>query len=159
MGPVRAAGPVFSFLLVHHAIDTSRLLALCAIVGAPAAVAAPFVLSQPGNAPTIIHAEDRTAALAAGLLARDLHALTGQQARDATRLADCRAACIVLGTIDSSPVRDVAREAGIDLAPLQGQTERYLRVAVQDREGRRILLVAGSDKRGAGSRPGSGGPT
>ena len=142
-------GPFFrSYFSIMPSI-LSRLIALCAIVGAPAAVAAPFVLSQPGNAPTIIHAEDRTAALSAGLLARDLRALTGQQPRDGMRIADCRAACIVLGTIDSSTVRDVAREAGIDLAPLHGQTERYLRVAVKDRDGRDILLIAGSDKRGA----------
>ena len=126
-----------------------KTLALLAVLAVPCAGAAPFQLMETGEAPVIVHESGKTLQLAAGMLRRDLHAVTGVDAATATDLSACRRVCIVVGTAASPLVQGLARQGGVDLAPLKGQWERYVRVAVRDGAGRRILLVAGSDQRGA----------
>jgi hypothetical protein len=129
------------------------LTALAAVMLAAghAAHGAPFPLSDQGRLPLIVHDEQPTMRLAAGMLRRDLAAVSGLAGHTSTRMDDCTASCIVIGTIDSKLVRDTARSGGIDLAPLRGGWERYLRVALhpQDHPERSVLLIAGSDRRGA----------
>ncbi|HEY8016977.1 MAG TPA: glycosyl hydrolase 115 family protein, partial [Dongiaceae bacterium] len=120
------------------------IFALFASLPAPAGAVELFDGSQ--LAP-IIHQEGATAALAAGLLARDLHSLTGRDAALSTDLAQCGTLCIVIGERDSPLVAAAAREAGADLSALDGQWERYRRVLLHGR-GRTYLLIAGSDARG-----------
>ncbi len=115
---------------------------------AATAHAAPVTLYDGRTVATLIHEDTKTSALAAGMLAHDLKGLTGHDARVSTRLADCGQVCVVVGTIDSPQVTQIAREAGLDLAALKGQWERYERVAVT-KGGRTWLLIAGSDRRGA----------
>ena len=126
-----------------------RILALLAALAAPCAGAAPFPLAGPADPPVIVHDDGRTLALAANLLRHDLRAVAGVEAPTSTGLSACPRVCIVVGTAGAPLVDALAAHAGIDLAPLKGQWERYLRVAVEDGAGRRILLIAGSDPRGA----------
>ena len=126
-----------------------RILALLAVCVAPWAGAAPFALTDPAGPPVIVHDGGKTLELAAGLLRHDLHAVAGVEAESATRLSACRRVCVVVGTAASPLVRGLARQAGVDLASLTGQWERYARVALHDGAGRNILLIAGSDARGA----------
>lgn len=108
-----------------------------------------FELGAPGQPPVIVHDEQATMRLAADMLGRDVERVSGLVPARTTRLADCPRRCIVVGTADSPLVRDAARALGVDLAPLAGQSERYLRVAGADPRGRALLLVAGADRRGA----------
>ena len=126
-----------------------RMFTLFAAFAAPCAVAAPFQLVAPADPPVIVHDGSRTLALAADLLRHDLRAVAGVEAPAATGLSACARVCIVVGTAGSPAVKALAAQSGVDLAPLTGQWERYLRVAVRDGAGRRILLIAGSDPRGA----------
>ena len=126
-----------------------RILALFAAFAMPCAGAAPFALAEPAAPPVIVHDGAKTLELAAGLLRHDLRAVAGVDATTTTDLSACPRVCVVIGTTASPLVRGVARQSGIDLGQLAGQWERYVRVAVQDGRGRRILLVAGSDPRGA----------
>ncbi len=121
-----------------------RLLFATLVLASPLAAAQPFALAEQGRLPAIVHDGQATMRLAAGLLARDLQALSGLQAATSTRFADCEARCIVVGTAGSPLVRDAARKAGIDLGALRGQRERYLRAASGT-----MLLIAGADPRGA----------
>ena len=121
-----------------------RRLALILTLTASLVHAQPFELHDT----TIVHAGQPTMRLAAGMLARDLERVSGTAPALATRLADCPRRCVVVGTADSALVREAARALGADLAPLAGQSERYLRVA-GEADGRALLLVAGSDRRGA----------
>ncbi len=110
--------------------------------------AAPVTLYDGRTLLPVIHEDTKTSALAAGMLAHDLKSLTGQDAKVSADLNDCGHACIVIGTIDSPVVAQVAREAGLDLGALKGQWERYERVAVTAGD-KTYLLIAGSDRRGA----------
>ena len=121
-----------------------RRLALTLTLTASLVHAQPFELHDT----TIVHAGQPTMRLAAGMLARDLERVSGTAPALATRLADCPRRCVVVGTADSALVQEAARALGADLAPLAGQSERYLRVA-GEADGRALLLVAGSDRRGA----------
>ncbi|MCS0616878.1 glycosyl hydrolase 115 family protein [Massilia kyonggiensis] len=121
-----------------------RRLALILTLTASLVHAQPFGL----NDTVVVHAGPPTMRLAAGMLARDLERVSGTAPVLATRLQDCPRRCIVVGTVDSALVQDAARALGADLKPLAGQTERYLRVAGKA-DGRALLLVAGSDRRGA----------
>ena len=127
----------------------TRILALLAAFAVPCAAAAPFEMAAPDGPPVIVHDGGKTLELAAGLLRRDLHAVAGVEAATASDLSACRRVCVVVGTADSPMVQGLARQNSVDLRPLQGQWERYARVAIRDRAGRDILLVAGSDPRGA----------
>ena len=115
---------------------------------ASAAHAAPVALYDGQSLVPVIHEDSTTSALAAGMLAHDLKSLTGHDARVSSALSDCGRVCIVLGTIDSPVVAEVAHEAGLDLSTLKGQWERYERVAVTSGD-HTYLLIAGSDRRGA----------
>jgi hypothetical protein len=106
--------------------------------------AQPFALHDA----VIVHDAQPTMRLAAGMLGRDLARVSGAAPVLATRLQDCPRRCVVVGTADSPLVREAARVLGADLAPLAGQSERYLRVA-GEAGGRALLLVAGADRRGA----------
>ncbi|HKR39437.1 MAG TPA: glycosyl hydrolase 115 family protein, partial [Paraburkholderia sp.] len=125
-----------------------NILPLLAAFGMSVAAAEPFPLTQQGVA-TIVHEDNKTLSLVASMLGRDLRNVAGVSTVSATNLADCRRLCIVVGSADSALVRDLARVGRVDLSPLRGQWERYVRTAVDDKSGRRILLIAGSDKRGA----------
>lgn len=100
---------------------------------------------------SIVHAEGRTVALAGELLARDLSQLTGHTPSVSADLSTCRGLCIIIGAQDSALIRAVAQDAGVSLSGLQGQWERYARLAVRSKRdpSRRYLLIAGSDERGA----------
>ena len=99
---------------------------------------------------SVVREDVRTAELAGQLLARDLNALTGRNPIVSTDLAACRKLCVVIGRYDSPLVEKVAREAGVSMAALKGQWERYERVLIPSRAGRNqaYLLIAGSDPRG-----------
>jgi hypothetical protein len=129
-------------------MTTSRLTFLAALLLSGAVHAQPFALDAGGSLPTIVTDGATTTSLAGSLLGRDLQQLTGIASTPVTRLADCPQRCIVISTADSALVRQVASAMRVDLAPLAGQTERYIRMAGKV-EGRNVLLVAGADRRGA----------
>ncbi|WP_230483540.1 glycosyl hydrolase 115 family protein [Sphingomonas sp. Leaf21] len=89
-----------------------------------------------------------TNARAAELLARDLLSLGGRPAGVVATEAACAATCIVIGKADAPLIQDLARRGGVDLSPLKGGWERYVRAGVRI-DGRHYLLIAGSDARGA----------
>ncbi|HEX8606315.1 MAG TPA: glycosyl hydrolase 115 family protein [Pseudoduganella sp.] len=128
-------------------IHKSRL-ALCVslLLGAPAQ-AADFDLQHAA----VLAEDSATMRLAGDLLRRDLRAVSGADAARAARLADCPEACIVIGRHDSPLLRDIARAEGLEFSALAGQWERYQRVAIDSRArpGTRLLVIAGSDTRGA----------
>ncbi len=129
-------------------MTTLRLITLGILLSSGVVHAAPFALDADGRLPTIVTDGATTTRLAGALLGRDLQQLTGLPATPATALADCAQRCIVIGTADSKLVQQVATAMHIDLAPLAGQTERYIRAAGKV-DGRSVLLVAGADRRGA----------
>lgn len=130
-----------------------RALAAAVAVAAATGVAhaEEAVLFDGTRVPTIVHDGATPTALAGAMLARDLTALTGQAPAVSPDLARCAQLCIIVGTRDSALVRQVAADAGVDLAALNGEWERYERVLVRSRRdpARRYLLIAGSDQRGA----------
>lgn len=89
-----------------------------------------------------------TGQLAADLLVRDLSSLGGQRRSVASDMSSCAATCIVIGTADMPVVQTLARDGGVDLSPLKGGWERYVRAGVTV-AGRRYLMIVGSDARGA----------
>ncbi len=125
------------------------LLAAVSILAlaASTATAQPVTLWDGKAVASIVHDGTKTGELAAGLLARDLKALTGREARLATTLAGCAQVCVVLGTYDLPLIAQLAAKAGIKAQTLKGQWERYERVAVTA-DGKTYLLIAGSDRRG-----------
>ncbi len=126
-------------------------LLLLAFAAPHFARAQPVTLFDGGAVAPVLHEPGRTMALAAQLLQRDLAALTGVSPPTATSLQSCSSLCIVIGQKDSALVRAVAADGAVDLRPLEGQWERYIRVLVPSRRhpGRAYLLIAGSDPRGA----------
>lgn len=129
------------------------LLRLVLCLALPAAHAASFDLIDQGRLPPIIHDDDRqgTMRLAAELVGRDLSALSGLPHHLATSLDACGQRCVVIGTLDSPLVQQVAKLGRLDLAALRGQWERYVRVVLEPEGagGRQVLLIAGADRRGA----------
>lgn len=121
------------------------------VAAAGLARAEAFTLYDGQAVSAVIHEDQVTLSLAARLLGRDLEALSGRKPVLSTKLADCGNSCVVIGRYDSPLVRQIAADAGIDLATLSGQWERYARVALRSRRDpkQRWLLVAGSDPRGA----------
>ena len=116
----------------------------------PACHADSFEISGPAGGAAIIHEDDATMRLSAKLLQRDVSAISGVQAALATRMDECRRRCVVIGRFDSAPVQNIVREEGIDLSALDGQWERYKRLVFNSRlhPGRKVMLIAGSDRRG-----------
>jgi hypothetical protein len=128
-----------------------RAMLMCAAMVCPwQAKAKDLQLYDGRQVATVVHDDHRTVTIAGELLARDLAALTGQAPTVGRDLSACRKVCVVIGRHDSALLRRVADEAGVDLAELQGQWERYVRVAVRSRRkpGIVYLLIAGSDPRG-----------
>lgn len=125
-----------------------RVMCLLALCLAAPALAEEVTLFDGGTAAAVIHADDRTLALAGDLLGRDLNSLTGKRHIVSRRLSDCGRICVVVGRYDSPLVKQVARDAGLDLSMLKGQWERYDRVVVRSKRAT-YLLIAGSDTRGA----------
>ena len=123
------------------------LALLCASAPCMPAAAEEMVLFDGGAAPTIVHGDGATARLAAEMLARDLAALTGRSPDLGTDPARCTATCIIIGQHDDKLIAGVTRNGAT--AELAGGWERYRRTAFTDEAGRRILLIAGSDQRGA----------
>jgi Glycosyl hydrolase family 115/Gylcosyl hydrolase family 115 C-terminal domain len=97
-------------------------------------------------------AEDHaTMRIAGDLVRRDLRAVGGAPVAAARTLAECRVVCIVIGRHDSALLRGIASAEGLDFAALAGQWERYQRIGIDSRArpGTRLLVIAGSDVRGA----------
>jgi len=132
----------------------AALVAVGALTGAGWAQPTPapnlLTLAEDGHVANIVHDPATPLSLAAGMLAHDLHAVGGTTPIVSTSLDSCAQLCIVVGERGSPVVAAVARDSGVDLAPLASQWERYVRVAVasRSRPGRRYLLIIGSDVRG-----------
>jgi hypothetical protein len=102
---------------------------------------------QGGQVAAIVHDNQKTYALAAQLLGRDLQALSGQAPRISSRLRDCGKTCVIVGAYDTPLLRQVAKRDGLDLAALRGQWERHKRLVVRSKK-QNYVLIAGSDVRG-----------
>lgn len=100
-----------------------------------------------GPLAAIVHDDQKTYALAAQLLGRDLRALSGQTPRISSRLQDCGKTCVIIGAYDTPLLRQVAKRDGLDLAALRGQWERHKRLVVRSKK-QSYMLIAGSDVRG-----------
>lgn len=124
------------------------LAALSLLLASAFANAEPFTLDKDGRLPLIVTETQPTFRLAGELLGRDLEQLTGLQPARSDSLDDCRDRCIVIGSAGSPLVRQAAKAMDLDLAPLAGQQERYVRAAGMV-DGRSVLLIAGADRRGA----------
>ncbi|WP_165390942.1 glycosyl hydrolase 115 family protein [Pseudoduganella lutea] len=100
---------------------------------------------------TVLAEDHATMRIAADLLRRDLLAVGGGDTKPASKLADCREVCIVVGRHDSPLLRDIAKAEGLDFSALAGKWEQYERIGIASRTkpGTRLLLIAGSDVRGA----------
>ncbi|RZA32749.1 MAG: hypothetical protein EOP92_24450 [Lysobacteraceae bacterium] len=127
---------------------TVRSIALGLVLASSFAHAQPFALDTGAQLPLIVTEASVTSRLAGELLGRDLQALTGITGTRTDRLDECSRRCIVIGTAGSPQVRQAAQAMGVDLAPLGGQVERYIRAAGRMGE-RDVLLIAGADRRGA----------
>jgi hypothetical protein len=122
--------------------------AICALTIAISSIPAQSVTLWDGRVVAgIVHDGTRTGVLAAGMLARDLQALTGRAPNVSSALAGCGPVCVVIGAHDSPRIVELAARAGASAPTLKGQWERYRRVGVTA-EGKTFLLIAGSDRRG-----------
>lgn len=88
----------------------------------------------------------------ASLFSADVDRVTGVMPPVLDKLSRHCRTVVIVGTIDHNQyIRRLAREGKIDVAPLQGQWEKYL-IQTVDRPFRGVdkaLVVAGSDRRGA----------
>ncbi|SEN09956.1 Glycosyl hydrolase family 115 [Duganella sp. CF517] len=138
---------------MRHVKICSLLFAATSLLGAAgAARAAPLqLLDAAGAAPTVLADDDEPLTQAAGLLRRDLDAVTGQPSQGIDRLEQCAQLCFVIGRYDAPLVAGIARRAGLDLRKLRHQWERYERIVIPapGQAGARLVLIAGSDTRGA----------
>jgi hypothetical protein len=118
------------------------LLAASLLLALPASA---LTLYDGREVATIVHQDQPALRLAAELLARDLKALSGQAPHLSTQLADCGKVCVVIGEHDAPVIRGALRNKHFGLA---GAWERYGRAVRRD-GGRKMLVLAGSDTRGA----------
>ena len=102
---------------------------------------------QGGPVAAIVHDDQKTYALAAQLLRRDLQALSGQAPRISSRLDDCGKTCVIIGAYDTPLLRQLAKRDGLDLTALRGEWERHKRLVVRSKK-QNYVLIAGSDVRG-----------
>ena len=86
--------------------------------------------------------------LAAEMLADDLASLGAVRPKVSSDFRACTATCVVIGQYQGPLIARLAREGHVDLSVLRGGWERYVRGVVRS-GGRRVLLIAGSDRRGA----------
>lgn len=113
-----------------------------------------FTLSAPGQMPYICY--DSSDALVvrkvADLFSADVDSVTGRALPVTDRLPRRCRTVVIVGTIShNAHIRQLAEKGKIDIAPLQGQWEKYL-IQTVDRPFRGVdkaLVVAGSDRRGA----------
>ncbi|WP_331010092.1 glycosyl hydrolase 115 family protein [Sphingomonas sp.] len=123
------------------------LAATLSMAGGAAVRAAPVDLGAVG-----IVADDAgsgaTMPLAAQMLSEDLVSLGARTPVIVSDVAACPKTCIMIGRYDAPAIAATARAAGIDLSMLAGGWERYVR-SVARTGGRQIVLIAGSDRRGA----------
>ena len=100
---------------------------------------------------TVIHdstGSGDTSRLAAEMLSGDLKALGATAPRVSSDFETCGSTCIVIGRYDAPLIARLARDGRVDLSALQGAWERYVRATIHVGR-RKILLIAGSDRRGA----------
>ncbi len=123
----------------------------CLLLLCGQACAADFVLKSSAGMAAVLAEDTRTMHLAASLLRKDLQAVGGAPSPELQRIEDCPAVCIVIGRHDAPLLREVAQREGIDFSALAGEWERYIRVGIASRAkpGTRLLVIAGSDTRGA----------
>lgn len=123
------------------------------LLSAPFSHAASIRLAWPEGVADVVSDDDTTMKLAAGLLRRDLEAVSGKAPRSlaADRLAECTRVCVVIGRHDSPLLRQLAHSEHLDFSSLRGEWERYVRVSQPSRSkpGVQLLVIAGSDARGA----------
>jgi hypothetical protein len=88
-------------------------------------------------------------AKAADLLAHDLNALSGRKPSVGTSLPNGTA--VLIGRADSPSIAAVLKANGVDTAPIAGKWETYGRAVVPapGHPGRKLLVIFGSDTRGA----------
>jgi hypothetical protein len=124
-----------------------RALPLLALGWSAAVAAAPVELR---NAAIVYDpaGTGETTRLAAQALADDLTSLGAARPNVGSDIGSCGATCIVIGQYDAPLVARLAREGRVDLSVLRGGWERYVRAVVRS-GGRSVLLIAGSDRRGA----------
>lgn len=96
---------------------------------------------------TIVHADGTPLTKAAELLARDLTALSGHRVTVAAALPSTGPA-VLIGRFDQPEIAALLKANGIDTANVAGKWETYGR-AVIDQNGRKVLVIFGSDTRGA----------
>jgi Glycosyl hydrolase family 115/Gylcosyl hydrolase family 115 C-terminal domain len=127
------------------------LVPLLLLLAARTACCADFALGDGRHVARVLAESNATMELAGNLLRRDLHAVSGIAPARAASLDDCADVCIVIGRYDSPLLRELAAAEGLDFAQLTGGWERYIRVGIASRRrpGSRLLVVAGSDARGA----------
>jgi hypothetical protein len=118
-----------------------------ALVSMTAAAEAEVVLFDGHTTPVVVHAEGTPLTKAADLLARDLSALSGKKVTAAAALPASGPA-VLIGRIDQPAIAALLSTNHIDTAPVAGKWETYGR-AVVEQNGRKVLVIFGSDTRGA----------
>jgi hypothetical protein len=121
--------------------------ALLALVAAAIPARADVVLFDGSHVATIVPADGTPFAKAAELLARDLTELSGKKPVVAGALPASGTA-ILIGRIDSPVVAALLKASHIDATPVAGRWETYGRAVVVE-NGRKVLVIFGSDTRGA----------
>jgi hypothetical protein len=126
-----------------------KRIVLSAILVAAAAIPARADLAlYDGKTPaTIVHMPGTPLTKAAELLARDLSALSGKKVAVADALP-AKGPAVLIGRIDQPAMAALLKAHGLDPAAVKGKWESYGR-AVIDEGGRKVLVLYGSDMRGA----------
>ena len=99
----------------------------------------------------ISHDDFEVVSVAAHDLATDIKRVTGKTATVQTNNWDGRAAAVIVGTLEKSPlIEEAVRRSNVDVSSLRNQWESFLIVAVTNPLAGvdRGLLVVGSDRRG-----------
>ena len=122
-----------------------------ALAGIAVAVATPaeaeLALYDGQKTATIVHADGTPLTKAAELLAHDLGALSGHKVAVAATLPATGPA-VLIGRIDQPAIAALLSAHHIDITKIAGKWETYGR-AVVDEGGRKVLVIFGSDTRGA----------
>jgi hypothetical protein len=126
-------------------------LLTCLLPCGGATAAGSITQASPGAVADNVSEDTPTLRLAGELLRRDLQAISGQPVRHLKQLEDCTRTCIVIGRHDAPLLQGLARDEGLDTRALRGEWERYVRtgIASRKRPGVNLLVIAGSDARGA----------
>jgi len=138
------------FHTVMRAVKMGMLIGLPILMAGPAHSRSLPLLT--GDATSLIVTDEHEPIQVAGnMLKRDIEMVTGRSAEIATKLDLCPKVCIVVGRFDGPLVQGIAKTYGIDLTRLSGRWESYQRqvIDVPDSGGKKMVLLAGSDVRGA----------